>query len=197
MATNINIGKGLNPQIRLIGEWDLTNQFLTNLPLVIKEAEINARRSIAERVVKTVKKNIRNGGPQGTNWPDYSDKYSKWKSRKGYNVNRKWRLTNTLYNNIRVLEYNKQVVAGLPRNKYGKRYNGKQSKITLIEISNILERGDSARGIRARPLWKPSFREFGGLVKVEYLMKFYLRRELRLAYNLKRTTNLFRIDFKN
>lgn len=182
-TTSINIGNGLSPSIELIGDWDKADKLLrTQLPLAVKTGSLSGRKSAAEKIKKLIKKNIDRNGPPSVYWPKYSIGYEKLKARLGGNIDSMYRLSDTYYNNIKVNIRGTNVNVGLPKGIRGKR--GK-NPLTLGQIAIILERGSAAHNIAARPLWRPTFKEFGGKKRVAYHIVFHIRRDLFLLTGLK------------
>lgn len=173
-TTNINVGKGLTPSIELLGNWGRVTKLLNGeLQSAVLLGTRQGQISSANKIVKLAKKNIRRNGPPGTYWPRYSIGYEKAKARMGGNIDKKYRLTNTYYSNIRVIDKGAMIMAGLPSNVRGKA-NPKRKK-TLIEIAHILEYGRASKNIAGRPLWRPTFREFGGKARVASHILFHIR----------------------
>ena len=164
MATkNINVGKGLLPEIELFGDWGKALNLFNELPLAVNSGALEGKLKAAKRIREMVRRNIKSNGPPGVHWPELSKNYKTHKKNKGGDPNRKWFFKGKYYKNIRITEKGNDVFVGVPA-----RMRGSQGKdpLTLGQIANILERGSSVRGIQARPLWGPTFKQFGGKRKV-------------------------------
>lgn len=179
---NINVGKGLVPSISLEGDWDAAVKLIGyNLtPLVLLGAR-KGQIAAANKIKAMVKSNIRRGNAAGTYWPDYSYQYGNKKARMD-GGDKKWRYTDTYYKSITVITRSTNVFVGVPRNAKGK---VNENPLTLGAIANILERGSKAHNIAARPLWGPTFKQFGGKKRVAYHINFHIRKEIFLATGLR------------
>jgi len=180
---NINVGSGLIPEVTLFGDWDKLTKALNQLPIAVAIGANSGRIAAAEKIVSLIKKNIRAGGPPGTRWPDYSQAYKEKKEAAGANTDRKWYYTGTYYNNIKVVNKGLSTYAGVPRNARSK--VNQRKPLTLGQIANILEKGSAAHNIQARPLWKPTFKEFGGKARVKYLIIWHIRNSVYLSTGLR------------
>lgn len=172
---NINVGKGLNPQIELFGDWNKALALFNGLPLAVTTGAQIGKLAAAKKIQAMIKKNIRSGGPANVHWQELSANYQRVKSSKGGDPNKKWFFKGTYYKNIKIIQKGDDVYVGVParvRSSHGKR------PLTLGQVANILERGSAARGIPARPLWGPTFREFGGKRKVAYYIVTNISRQV-------------------
>ena len=180
---NINVGAGLVPEISLFGDWDKLTKAISQLPIAVAIGAQSGKIAAAEKIMSLIKKNIRRGGPAGTRWPEYSEKYKKRKAADGVNVDRKWHYHGTYYNNIKVITKGNSTFVGVPRNVRS-RVNPKKP-LTLGQIANILERGSAAHNIQARPLWNPTFKEFGGRARVKYHIVWHIRNSVYAMTGLR------------
>ena len=172
---NINVGKGLTPGIKLIGNWDGVQELIDSLPVAVVSGAKMGQLTAAKKLKTLVKSNIRKGGPEGTHWPQYSPAYLKRKLKLGGNPDKKWRLTDTYYKSINITYSGNNIFVGVPRNVRGK--IGKKP-LTLGQIANILEKGSHVAGIQARPLWGPTLKQFGGKRKIAYYVTQGIRTSL-------------------
>lgn len=164
MATNINVGRGLNPKVDLFGDWDKALRMFNTLPVVVNASYELGAMKVAKDIQREVKKNIRNNGPPGVHWEPLSPAYMKFKKKRGGDTNKMWNFKGTYYKNIKIIHKRGAIYVGVPAYKRGTVH--KNSNKTLIQIANILERGSHANNIKARPLWKPTFKAYGGKPKV-------------------------------
>lgn len=185
---NINVGSGISPEISLFGDWDIALKALSKLPIAVAIGTQSGKLAAAEKIQALVKKNIRANGPQSIKWPDLGEKYAKNKAAKGGNPERKWYYTGTYYNNIKVIEKGKDIYVGVPRGVRG-RVN-KKKPLTLGQIANILERGSAAHNIKARPLWGPTFKEFGGKKRVQYHIMWHIRNSIFMSTGIRAKISL-------
>lgn len=183
-TTNINVGKGQNltPDITLVGDWDAALKLIGyNLKPAVLLGARNGQIAAAEKIQSIVKANIRRGGPEGTYWPSYSYLYEKKKAKKG-GGDKFWRWTDTYYKSIEVNKKGPNITVGVPKYERG-RVN--KNPLTLGQIATILERGSKANNIAARPLWGPSFKQFGGKTRVAYHINFHIRKQIFLATGMR------------
>ena len=138
------------PQVELIGDWDLAQSLLNNLPTIVHAGTYAGMNIAAKEVVVIAKKMIRNGGPK---WDAHSTAYQKRKKRLG-GTNKPWYISGSLYKNIKVVNTRGKVFAGIPPGAKGKQYNNKQ--VTLNKVARILEKGSPRNNIKARPLFGPA-----------------------------------------
>jgi hypothetical protein len=174
-----------NLKVTLIGDWDKVNRLISSLPLLVPEGAAKGSVAAAEKIIKVVKRNIRNNGPSGSIWPEYSQKYAERKASMGGNTDKKWRFNNTYYESLTVVRSGRNVYAGVPPRKRST-VNSKNGKtLTLAQVAKILENGSSVRNIKARPLWRPSFKEFGGRRRIAYHINWHIRQHIYIATGLR------------
>lgn len=175
----------LNPMVTLVGDWDKVNQFLFALPTLVTEGATKGSVVSAEKIIRVVKRNIRNNGPDGTTWPEYSQRYAERKASMGGNTDKKWRFNNTYYESLSVVRSGRNVYAGVPPRKRST-VNSKSGKtLTLAQVAKILENGSAAKNIQARPLWRPSFKQFGGRRRIAYHINWHIRQNIYIATGLR------------
>lgn len=183
-TTNVNISsQGLVPEIQLEGDWAKALQLIGHdlAPLVLKGTR-NGMIASAEKLKTVVKNNIRSGGPQSVYWPDYSLQYGQRKSKNG-GGDKKWRYTDTYYKAITVVRHpGGKISVGVPNNERSKVNN---NPLTLGQVAVILERGSRVANIAARPLWGPSFKQFGGKKRIAYHINFHIRKTIFEASGLR------------
>lgn len=160
-----------SPQVELFGDWDKTKSLINGLESTIAAGSILGQKSAAEKLLKLIKKNIReNGGSLG--WPPVSDKYASKKSAMGYDPNNLLVLTGLYYRNINVWNKGFTYYVGVKRNLHNPKTKG---KLTVAQIATVLEYGSVVRKIKARPLWRPSFKQFGGSARIKAIMVWHIR----------------------
>lgn len=187
-STNISVGNNLVPAVELIGDWDKVQSLLSQLPLAVKIGSKAGQLSAAEKIKDLVRKNIRNRGPEGVHWNRYSMRYEARKIRLGGDVSKFYRLTDTYYSNIKVINSNSgKIMVGLPRGIKG-RVNSKP--IDIGTIARILEHGSEAHNITARPLWAPTLKQFGGKKRVAYHIVYHIRSTVYAMTGLRAKVNI-------
>lgn len=170
-----------SPQVELFGDWDKTKNLINGLEPTIRAGALLGQKSAADKLLKLIKKNIReNGGSIG--WPPVSDKYAKVKKNMGYDPNNLLVLTGLYYRNINVWNKGFTYYVGINRNVKNTKTGG---KLTLIQIATILEYGSVARKIKARPLWRPTFKQFGGSARIKSLIVWHIRNLILTKYGVR------------
>lgn len=186
MATlnqNVGLHQNLNPTIELIGDWDKANALLNGqLQLAVAIGAKKGQLAAAKKIQALVKKNIRLQSAGSGSWREFSTAYAKRKAKSGYGDD-KWKSTGQYYRNIKVMDRGLNVFVGVPRGIKGK--VNKNKPLNLTSIANILERGSAANNIQARPLWKPTLREFGGKARIAYHINYHIREQIYLATGLR------------
>lgn len=185
-TTNINTGLGQNltPVISLEGDWDKAVK-LIGTGLLSRLVLIGARKgqmAAAEKLKQMIKSNIKRGGAQGTYWPGYSLQYGERKSRKG-GGDKKWRWTDTYLKSVAVINRDGKISVGVPA--YARGRVNQKNPLTLGQIAVIMERGSRAHNIAARPLWRPTLKQFGGKKRIAYHINYHIRKEIFLATGLR------------
>lgn len=178
-TTNINVGLG----IKLEGDWAKALALIgrNDLAIAVVAGTKQGQLASANKIKAIVKQNLRRGSAPNVYWPDYSYQYGNRKARLGYG-DKKWRLTDTYYKAITVMDRGTTVSVGVPKNAKGK-FN--KNPLTLGAIANILERGSKAHNIAARPLWRPAFKQFGGKARVAYHINFHIRKAIYLSSGIR------------
>lgn len=175
------------PQIELFGDWERTEYMLKNIELAISLGNKAALLSASNKIKRIVRRNIReNGGSIG--WPPVSENYAEFKSSLGYDPNNLYHLTGIYYRNITIWSNAGVYYVGL-KNHTRNTFTG--GRITLIQIAKILEAGSFVRNIQPRPLWKPSFRQFGGTLRLKGLIIWHIRNQIRLKAGVTAKVTLF------
>lgn len=173
----------LTPKIELFGDWEQVDDLLKHIDKTIMAGAILGQKSAADKIIKIVKKNIReNGGSIG--WQPLSERYAARKERDGYNPDTILRMTGLYYRSINSWSNGLNYYVGVKKNVKHPRKQGKSS-LTLVQIANILEHGSVVRNIPARPLWLPSYKQFGGNVRLKGLMVGHIRTQIMLRHRVR------------
>lgn len=140
--------------------------FLRNLKVVSKKLKREVPKAYAERIMKQLKDRIHK---QRFQFTALSTKYLNYKRSKGLST-RTFIATGAYVRNIRVRKVGQNWYVTLPRTRH------KASKLTFIEIAQILEFGSIHNNIPPRPLWalqaahaKADFPKF----RNEFIRKFH------------------------
>lgn len=171
MGINRGVGNKLTPEVELIGDWNKAINLMYQLPLLIKEGSLKGQIAAAKQFRRIVRRHIRNNG-SSLGWVPLKESYKKKKGRAGFPVNRIYYASGSYYNNIKVWSKDGQTFIGV---KARTKSLSTKSSLTLGQIARILEYGSDARGIPARPLWIPSFREFGGNKRIQGFITWHIR----------------------
>ncbi|MAO08126.1 MAG: hypothetical protein CL596_05370 [Alteromonas sp.] len=170
--------KFYNPKINIqkFGDWYITKNLLIQLEPAIKKGSIAGQKRAAQELKRIVRRNIReNGGKIG--WPPVSEKYAKYKRKKGFDPENLYVMTGLYYRSIKIYRDGNNISIGLKR--YTRHQGRTNNNLTLIKIANILENGSAVRNIKARPLWKPSYKQFGGSKRLKGFILWHVRNEIK------------------
>jgi len=181
MPINRKIGSNLTPQVELIGEWNKTRTLLHLLPKLIKIGSLKGQQSAAKHFRRIVRRHIRNNGAS-LGWAPLSSAYKKSKGRRGFNPDRIYYASGSYYNNIKVWRRGTKIFIGIKKNVKSK---SSRSSLTIGMIARILEYGSLTRNIPARPLWAPSYRDFGGGKRIKGFMTWHIRNQIFKATGVK------------
>ena len=169
-----------SPEVELFGDWDKVQKLLDGIDLTIRIGTTMGQVSAANKLKAVIRKNIReNGGSIG--WPPVSRRYAMKKRSMGYDPNNLLVLTGLYYRSINIWSNGNTYYVGLKARTRNMRTGG---KITLAEIATILEHGSVVKKIKARPLWKPSFKQFGGTARIKYLIIWHIRNQIRVRHGV-------------
>jgi hypothetical protein len=139
------------PEMKKFGDWDLVMNLAKNMSGDVDNANRIALMQIAARAEAKAVKHLRD---QDLKWRSLSPKYLEWKNKKGLS-NKKLIATSTMMQAV-TSQVNKQGTVSFAgvlrkaRNKDGE---------VIADIAKTMEYGSIVRGIPARPLWKPVFKE--------------------------------------
>lgn len=169
------------PSIELFGDWDKTKSLLNGIESSIAIGSALGQKSASEKLLKLIKKNIReNGGSLG--WPPVSRNYASKKSKMGYDPNNLLVLTGLYYRSINIWNNGFTYYVGVKKNIYNHRTKG---KVTVAQIATILEYGSVVRRIKARPLWRPTFKQFGGSARIKSIIVWHIRNQILIKHGVR------------
>lgn len=171
----------ITPEIRLFGDWQKTRRVLATLDTTVALGVLSGQKSAALKLKRLIKKNIReNGGSLG--WEPVSQKYAKYKSSKGYDPSNLLVMSGLYYRNINIWHKNGKYYVGVKKGITNKVSGG---NLTVGKIARILEYGSTIRNIKARPLWIPTFKQFGGKKRLQGIMIWHIRNQILKNYGLR------------
>ena len=186
MVPNRNLGKGLVPEVELLGDWQRVRNLTREIPLAVREGSILGKKSAARQLRRVVRRNIRENGAR-IGWKPLSSTYKKKKSRRGFPANRIYYASGSYYRAIQIWDQGNNTFVGIRKRKYSK---SSKSRLTLGQIARVLETGSIIRNIPARPLWGPSFRQFGGNKRIKGFMIWHIRNQIYLKTGVKAKISL-------
>lgn len=166
---------GARMTITLFGQWAEAIKAMNALSPTIKAAALEAQMEFLEKVKKAVKAHIRN---QDLGWRPLNTYYAEARASAGLGGD----ILNAFgnyYKNIQVWKQGSQHLAfiGVKKGIYTRSLNGKKSKFDLAKIAYMNEIG--GRKLRARPLWGPTIKEFGGARGIQNEFVELLHKKLR------------------
>lgn len=164
-----------NAKVQVIrdGPWEQAKITLENMAQYIATSALAGQMSAAKKFKREIERNIRNGGAK-FGFQGLSTKTLQLKGQRGqpltmFNASR-------AYSKSIILQQTGQVVrVGI---KPGARNTMPGSNLTIAQYATILEFG-SSRGVPARPLWKRTWKDFGGPQRIRNIMKWHLGNKLR------------------
>lgn len=177
--------KNLNPQILLDGEWIRALDFVDRFGPSVLEGYYIGTKKFSNIVLRIVKRAIRTGNPPGnTHWEPLSE-YTK----KRYGDHNIYYLTGSYYKSIGYYRYKNSTIVGLPLNSKARSSSG---GISLSILTRILEYGTGGMGggkqggtIPPRPLWNPTFKEAGGLTRLNKEILTGIRQTLYKNFKIR------------
>lgn len=168
--------------VKLEGDWNKLLNITNNQRLVLLAAYKKGQKAAATAFWKEIRKQMRTGG-----WSlgitadpiNPESKYPDWKARHGGNWDKSFILSKTYYNSIEVIENDNSskprisvgVRKGIRRPQIG---NNKPGDLTVSDYANIVELGSEIRKIKARPLWRLTFKHFGGKNRIRGFLRIYI-----------------------
>jgi len=176
---NIRLPSVPEIEVHLEGEWVKVTNLINGMPQSVLRGYQKGITSISRQILIIVRRAIRTHQPppgSGVRWAPLSKSTLKAHGQHGI-----YKLTGTYLRAVNVFNYKGRVVVGLPYNQRAVSKNGKVKGITLNQVAIILEHGSNLNGdggIPSRPLWKPSYKSYGGHAKVKKTILRSIRSEL-------------------
>lgn len=145
---------------KLTGDWNQALKKMDGLNEAILKNLKTATLQSAIQTKDTLRKHIED---QDLPWPDHKKRYANWKKRKKKSL-LKWVLTGYSLESMtyKLLEDGLSAFVGMLRT--GKRKDGKPPTL----IGSVMEYGSVARGIKARPLFRPTWKEMKPKIQDRY-----------------------------
>lgn len=169
----------LTPDVELYGDWAKTRRVLNGLDSAILIGQLRGQKSALNKLEAIIKRHIRENGSQ-LGWQPLSKAYKKRKKRLGGDPGKMLRLSNTYYNNIKVWSKGTTSYLGVEHHIRNQTTGG---HYTVGQIASILEHGSGP--IPARPLWAPSFKQFGGSTRIKAHMVWHIRDQIMKQLGVK------------
>jgi len=157
---------GFNVEVQLSGDWVRFNNIMNRFGPATMLLAQNAQLGFAKKYKKKVKQNIRTGGKR-FGYPGHSDKYSRYKGRKG-GGSRVLYWSGAMHDSVDVMKLSRgRVGVGIPSGtKRGKYPGERNNKLTISEYANILEHGTyGGLEIPKRPVFKDTLKQDMGGIK--------------------------------
>ncbi len=173
----------LVPKVELFGDWDKTHRAFVNLPTAIALGSKLGKDAALRQLEKNIKQNIRaNGGSLG--WKELSKRTLANKRDSKYPTSI-LRMTGLYYRSIMIWS---DTITGAtylgikPRTYYPTKG---ASGLTVNQVAKVLENGSPDRNIPARPLWKPTFKQFGGGARVKGYIIWHVRNQIMIQCGVR------------
>lgn len=187
MASNkISITVPQMPQVevKIYGEWQKVTNLINGMPdAVLTGYRIGSNKS-AKAIIRIVKRAVKTGlPPKGATWPALAKS-----TISAHGEHKIYSLKGHYGKAIGIREYKGRIVMGVPINM---KVPGAKGSITMNQLGIILEHGtklsgegDGRNDIPPRPLWAPSFQEFGGKEKLKKVILREIRSSIISKFNL-------------
>jgi len=183
ISKNRSMGGSLPLRVEPFGPWLQTSALIADLPALIAIGSLRGQKSAAEKLRALIRKNLKAGAVPG-NKPfstiAYSSKYEKEKSSAGYKVGSKLIRTGLYYKSIKTWNNGRTYYVGVKKG-----VTTSQGGKTLGYVAQLLERGSSARNIKARPLWAPTFKQFGGNKRIKSIIVWHIANLVFLRHGVR------------
>lgn len=163
-----------------IGDWVGTGLLIADLNLLIAAGSKEGQKSAATKLMKLVRRNLKIGGAPGKPFAPLKKSYAEQKAAEGFDPNRILYRTGLYYRSIKVWAKGSKYYVGVKR---GVKASG--SNHTVGWVAHILERGSSVQGIIARPLWVPTFKQFGGSKRIRAIIVWHIARLIYLRHGVR------------
>ena len=165
-----------NARVQIVrdGPWQQAKMTFDNLAQYIATSAHAGQVSAAKKFKADITRNIKNGGSK-FGFPALASSTITLKGKRGQPLTM-FNATRTYANSIILKQTGAVVRVGIKPNA---RNTGSGSNLTVSQYATILEFG-SSRGIPARPLWKRTWKDFGGARRVKEIMKWHLGNKLRV-----------------
>ena len=149
------------------GDWKAATLLAMNLKKDLKAAQEMSLKRFAVKGEAIAIGHIEN---QDLNWEQLDPKYKAAKERQGYS-DKIYVRTSTYFQNITSWVTDGKALVGVKRTV--KNEDGE----SVANIAKILEYGSKARNLKARPLWRPSWKETRDIwYKNDTPMKIYIEK---------------------
>ena len=164
--------------IKLEGDWVAAESLVWDLPRSIKEGYDVAAAKIAKEIVAIVRRAIKTGlppGNSGVTWQALAPT-----TIRVHGAHPIYNLTGLYSRSIGIYNYKNRTIVGLPLNT-----RLPEKSLTLNQLAIILEHGSKINpdgtggGIPARPLWRPSYKSYGGNEKVRKVIVSEIKKKLK------------------
>lgn len=175
------MGASLPIRIEPFGDWLRTAALIADLPALIAAGSLKGQKSAADKLRALIRKNIKNQGvPGNPPWPQLSSKYKKQKTSDGYNASQMLIRTGLYYRSIKTWTNGTSYYVGVKKGVRAS--NGKK---TVGWVAHLLERGSHSRNIKPRPLWVPTFKEFGGNKRIKSTIVWHISSLIYAKYGVR------------
>lgn len=176
---------GYKVEVELLGDWMRTRALINGLSSAVKAGTRAGQRSAANKLLRVIKRNIReNGGSIG--WPPLSARYEKSKLSRGGRSNNLLVMTGLYYRSIHTWNRGNNYYVGVKKRL---KHPGSKGRLTVAQIATVLEHGSESQKIPARPLWRPSFKQLGGTKTIKGLILWHVREEIYRRYKVRPKIN--------
>lgn len=179
-----------NMDISLDGGWMKMAVVMDNLEPSIKAGTEAGQLSAAKKLMQIVKRHLKSHG-SALGWPAVSKEYAYNKTIMGGTPSALLHLTGAYRRNIKIIKKGNNIYVGVKKGIMPPSIPGRMNpKLTIAQYASVLETGQAGRNIKARPLWGPSYKQFGGKNRIKKLLAWHISKELRIRTGYSPTVNI-------
>jgi len=187
----MNKRKGLSNKkfhvvVKPIGDWAKLHKLVYDLDNLIHTAYNRSSKKAATKFYRMVRSNIQDGGSKFA-FPKLAQSTIDRKIALGFDPS-PFVFYGYYYRSVKLFKKKDQWHVGIKKGAKNPK-TGKGSNFTIAQYASVLETGSRDGKIPARPLWKETFKLFGGQKKVKAMMIASIAYELRKRHNIR--TKLF------
>lgn len=174
---------GLDVSMTKIGDWARTHNLVHDLDSTLKKGYERGSKKAAKKFYDSIRSSIRDGGSKFGFKPLAQSTIDR-KLKKG-GSSAMFQFYHYYYRSVKMFKKKGVWFVGVQKNKKNPKTSTKGSKYTIAQYASVLENG--SRNIPARPLWKMTYKEMGGLKKFRKIILASIIYEFQKRHGIKPT----------